>query len=225
VISVKDGQTTQEEIAPAYIIVGVVLVIIVIIMLCIGANWLSRRRNRKLFNTALKSFDEPNPVNYAEKMSSWTETQLSAYTAARTFLKENPPQCNKRDITPEERELIDEQGVAAWRFIVPQPSEASCRVRAEDTMPLSAYVHQGTDISFNWQSPPMNTEEEGGDDSSTELTTPLLLQTNMPIPQHRSICYFEVKLAEKPTSTEIGIGVTTRPYPDWRMPGKLLLLP
>ncbi|RKP27790.1 concanavalin A-like lectin/glucanase domain-containing protein, partial [Syncephalis pseudoplumigaleata] len=121
-------------------------------------------------------FEEPDPSSYREAMSKWSAAEHAAYTAARTFLKENPPRCSTTPLTQEERELIEEQGVAAWKF-------------------------------------------EDMQEAAARTTTPLLLQTNMPIPHDRHICYFEVKLAEKPATTEVGIGIATRPYPDWRMPG------
>ncbi|CDM38339.1 Protein ssh4 [Penicillium roqueforti FM164] len=45
------------------------------------------------------------------------------------------------------------------------------------------------------------------------------VQTNLPIPKQNDVYYWEAKIYDKPESTMIGIGVTTKPYPLFRMPG------
>ncbi|KGO39476.1 SPla/RYanodine receptor SPRY [Penicillium expansum] len=45
------------------------------------------------------------------------------------------------------------------------------------------------------------------------------VQTNLPIPKQNDVYYWEAKIYDKPDSTMIGIGVTTKPYPLFRMPG------
>lgn len=45
------------------------------------------------------------------------------------------------------------------------------------------------------------------------------VQTNLPIPKQNDVYYWEAKIYDKPDSTTIGIGVTTKPYPLFRMPG------
>lgn len=45
------------------------------------------------------------------------------------------------------------------------------------------------------------------------------VQTNLPIPKQNDVYYWEAKIYDKPDSTMIGIGLTTKPYPLFRMPG------
>ncbi|ORX88897.1 SPRY-domain-containing protein, partial [Basidiobolus meristosporus CBS 931.73] len=45
------------------------------------------------------------------------------------------------------------------------------------------------------------------------------VQTNLPLPFRETVCYFEVKLFDKPDDTLIAIGLATKPFPSWRMPG------
>ncbi|KAJ5351770.1 SPla/RYanodine receptor SPRY [Penicillium brevicompactum] len=45
------------------------------------------------------------------------------------------------------------------------------------------------------------------------------VQTNLPLPKQNEVYYWEAKIYDKPDSTMIGIGVTTKPYPLFRMPG------
>ncbi|KAJ5089316.1 Protein ssh4 [Penicillium argentinense] len=45
------------------------------------------------------------------------------------------------------------------------------------------------------------------------------VQTNLPIPKQNEVYYWEAKIYDKPESTMIGVGLTTKPYPLFRMPG------
>ncbi|KAH5072425.1 protein SSH4 [Parastagonospora nodorum] len=45
------------------------------------------------------------------------------------------------------------------------------------------------------------------------------VQSNLPIPKQNEVYYWEAKVYEKPETTSIAIGVTTKPYPLFRLPG------
>ncbi|KAI8344571.1 concanavalin A-like lectin/glucanase domain-containing protein [Chlamydoabsidia padenii] len=45
------------------------------------------------------------------------------------------------------------------------------------------------------------------------------LQTNLPLPRNQDVYYWEAKMYEKPQTTVVSIGVATKPYPNWRLPG------
>ncbi|KAM3582001.1 Protein ssh4 [Umbelopsis sp. WA50703] len=45
------------------------------------------------------------------------------------------------------------------------------------------------------------------------------VQTNLPFPKNQDVYYFEAKMYEKPISTTVAVGVSTKPFPNWRMPG------
>ncbi|CAI7622626.1 unnamed protein product [Penicillium pancosmium] len=45
------------------------------------------------------------------------------------------------------------------------------------------------------------------------------VQTNLPIPKQNEVYYWEAKIYDKPDSTMIGVGLTTKPYPLFRLPG------
>ena len=47
------------------------------------------------------------------------------------------------------------------------------------------------------------------------------VQSNLPIPKQNEVYYWEAKLYDKPESSLISIGVTTKPYPLFRLPGTL----
>ncbi|KAL9539609.1 hypothetical protein PS6_011133 [Mucor atramentarius] len=45
------------------------------------------------------------------------------------------------------------------------------------------------------------------------------IQTNLPLPRHQEVYYWEAKMFEKPDTTIVSVGVATKPYPTWRLPG------
>ncbi|KAF1914499.1 SPRY domain-containing protein [Ampelomyces quisqualis] len=45
------------------------------------------------------------------------------------------------------------------------------------------------------------------------------VQSNLPIPKQNEVYYWEAKVYEKPENTSLAIGVTTKPYPLFRLPG------
>ncbi|KAK5175524.1 Protein ssh4 [Saxophila tyrrhenica] len=45
------------------------------------------------------------------------------------------------------------------------------------------------------------------------------VQSNLPIPKQNEVYYWEAKLYDKPESTLVSVGVTTKPYPLFRLPG------
>jgi hypothetical protein len=45
------------------------------------------------------------------------------------------------------------------------------------------------------------------------------VQSNLPIPKQNEVYYWEAKLYDKPETTLVSIGVTTKPYPLFRLPG------
>lgn len=42
---------------------------------------------------------------------------------------------------------------------------------------------------------------------------------NLPVPKLNEVYYFEAKMYEKPTATEVVVGLATKPYPSFRLPG------
>ncbi|KAH8698839.1 putative endosomal SPRY domain protein [Talaromyces proteolyticus] len=45
------------------------------------------------------------------------------------------------------------------------------------------------------------------------------VQTNLPVPKQNDVYYWEAKIYDKPESTLLSIGMTTKPYPLFRLPG------
>ncbi|CEG68909.1 Putative Endosome protein [Rhizopus microsporus] len=45
------------------------------------------------------------------------------------------------------------------------------------------------------------------------------VQTNLPLPRNQEVYYWEAKMFDKPDNTTVSVGVATKPYPSWRLPG------
>ncbi|KAF8473441.1 endosomal spry domain protein [Kalaharituber pfeilii] len=45
------------------------------------------------------------------------------------------------------------------------------------------------------------------------------VQSNLPVPKQNEVYYWEAKMLEKPESTMVAVGFTTKPYPMFRLPG------
>lgn len=45
------------------------------------------------------------------------------------------------------------------------------------------------------------------------------VQANLPVPKQNDVYYWEAKVFEKPETTLVSIGMSTKPYPLFRLPG------
>lgn len=45
------------------------------------------------------------------------------------------------------------------------------------------------------------------------------VQSNLPVPKQNEVYYWEAKIYDKPDNTLISIGMSTKPYPMFRLPG------
>lgn len=106
------------------------------------------------------------------------------------FQAAHPPLSVPTDISLSQYLSIQEKGVSAWEF---EATYDNHRVQ----------VHDRTEISF----PPMNQLESS-------------VQTNLPMPKQQEVYYWEVKMFEKSPDTVVSVGVSTKPYPNTRLPGK-----
>ena len=49
------------------------------------------------------------------------------------------------------------------------------------------------------------------------------VQSNLPMPKQNEVYYWEAKIYDKPETSLLSIGVTTKPYPLFRLPGTSML--
>lgn len=88
--------------------------------------------------------------------------------------------------------LIQEKGVEAWEFV------------PDASLHDSIIVHQRTELSF------------------TSFDFQCSVQTNLPIPKVNDVYYFETKLFALEHDTTVSVGLATKPYPQFRLPGRHL---
>ena len=89
--------------------------------------------------------------------------------------------------------VVRERGVAAWTFLENE--------RMSDTDDDSnAAVMDNTTIVF--------AQGQG------------CVLTNLPIPMNQEFVYWEAKIMQLDDQDRVAIGLATKPYPCWRLPGK-----
>jgi len=160
------------------------------------------RRRRSIL---LRDFDGPIDLSREESIESsgqlesieanWIQNtpdeEVREYNRAKDWQNQYPPNSLPTDITLSQFLSIQEKGVSAWSF---EP----------DYEILNALiVHSRTEITF-LPDPPF---------ASTSV------QSNLPLPKLNEVYYWEVKLFDLPETTSVSIGLTTKPYPNFRLPG------
>lgn len=101
-----------------------------------------------------------------------------------------PPNSLPTDITLSQFLSIQEKGVSAWCF---EPDYETVS---------SLLVHARTEITFL------------PDPASSSC-----VQSNLPLPKLNEVYYWEVKMFDLPETTTVAVGLATKPYPPFRLPG------
>ncbi|KAE8225367.1 hypothetical protein CF319_g1884 [Tilletia indica] len=125
------------------------------------------------------------------------EAVARGYARAKEWVGVNPPASVSTDITMSQSLAIQEKGVSAWSF---DPDY-------EDNP--SVFVVGRTELTFLADGQGMAAEEGGGN----------CVLSNLPLPKINEVYYWEVKMFNKPDSTNVSIGLATKPYPCFRLPG------
>lgn len=101
-----------------------------------------------------------------------------------------PPNSQPTDITLSQFLSIQEKGVSAWSF------------EPDYELISSVIVHARTEITF------LPDPESASN-----------VQSNLPLPKLNEVYYWETKLFDFPEGTNVAIGLATKPYPSFRLPG------
>ncbi|KAI8867383.1 Nrap-domain-containing protein [Ramicandelaber brevisporus] len=131
-----------------------------------------------------------NPVSLPEQFEDDREREM--HERALAFERAHPFGSVATSITDEQAAHIADYGVAAWEMAV-DPAQSSL-----------VSVAERTEITFR------NIDAD---------SDPVTVQSNLPIPRNNPVYYFEVKLSSLPRGTTVSVGVSTKPYPLWRMCG------
>ncbi len=108
----------------------------------------------------------------------------------KVFQTQYPPNSMPTDITLSQFLSIQEKGVSAWSF---EPDYES--------LP-NTLVHARTELTF-----------------LPDPSTASAVQSNLPLPKLNEVYYWEVKMFDLPPATNVSIGLATKPYPTFRLPG------
>ncbi|KAJ7660978.1 concanavalin A-like lectin/glucanase domain-containing protein [Mycena polygramma] len=182
---------------PLLIILSTLLFILFLVLCC--ALLLRRRRG-----IMLRDSDGPTDMSREELIDGdggfeglearWLESVSDhvrlAYLRARDFQLQYLPNSLPTDITLSQFLSIQEKGVSAWSF---EPDYETVN---------SLLVHARTEITFL------------PDPASSSC-----VQSNLPLPKLNEVYYWEVKMFDLPESTNVAVGLATKPYPAFRLPG------
>ncbi|KAJ7070977.1 SPRY-domain-containing protein [Mycena amicta] len=182
---------------PLLIILSTLLFILFLVLVC--ALLLRRRRGIMLRDT-----DGPVDLSREDFMdgdggfegleSRWLESVSEpvrrAYLRAREYQLQYHPNSLPSDITLSQFLSIQEKGVSAWCF---EPDYETVN---------SLLVHARTEITF-----------------LPDPASASSVQSNLPLPKLNEVYYWEVKMFDLPESTNVAVGLATKPYPAFRLPG------
>ena len=101
-----------------------------------------------------------------------------------------PPNSMPTDITLSQFLSIQEKGVSAWSF---EPDFEALS---------SLLVHARTELTF-----------------LPDPASASSVQSNLPLPKLNEVYYWEAKMFDLPETTNVAIGLATKPYPWFRLPG------
>ncbi|KAG6879715.1 hypothetical protein C0992_012563 [Termitomyces sp. T32_za158] len=182
---------------PLLIVLSTFLFLLLVFLICV----LLIRRRRGI---SLNDRDGPVDMSREELIegdggfegveSRWlegvSEPTRRDYNRAKDYQLQYPPNSLPTDITLSQFLSIQEKGVSAWSF---EPDYETVN---------SLLVHARTEITFL------------PDPASSSC-----VQSNLPLPKLNEVYYWEVKMFDLPESTTVTVGLATKPYPAFRLPG------
>ncbi|KAG6902905.1 hypothetical protein C0995_010075 [Termitomyces sp. Mi166 len=199
----SDGQPGSQQpdallvLLPLLIVLSTFLFLLLVFLICV---LLIRRRRGISLN------DRDGPVDMSREEfvegdggfegveSRWlegvSEPTRRDYIRAKDYQLQYPPNSLPTDITLSQFLSIQEKGVSAWSF---EPDYETVS---------SLLVHARTEITFL------------PDPASSSC-----VQSNLPLPKLNEVYYWEVKMFDLPESTTVSVGLATKPYPAFRLPG------
>lgn len=184
-------------ILPLLIVLSTFLFILLIFLVCV--IFVRRRRG-----IVLRDSDGPTDMSREELIngegglegveSRWLESVSEnirrSYLRAKDYQLQYAPNSEPTDITLSQFLSIQEKGVSAWSF---EPDYETIN---------SLLVHARTEITF-----------------LPDPASASCVQSNLPLPKLNEVYYWEVKMFDLPETTTVAVGLATKPYPPFRLPG------
>ncbi|KAI9508769.1 SPRY-domain-containing protein [Russula earlei] len=182
---------------PLLIVLSTFLFLLLLFLICI----LLLRRRRGI---ALRDTDGPIDMSRDDSVqgeggfegveSRWLESvndsTRTLYLRAKDYQLQYPPNSQNTDITLSQFLSIQEKGVSAWSF------------DPDYEMISSLLVHSRTELTF-----------------LPDPASATSVQSNLPLPKLNEVYYWEVKMFDLPENTNVAVGLATKPYPHFRLPG------
>ncbi|CAE6425025.1 unnamed protein product [Rhizoctonia solani] len=119
-----------------------------------------------------------------------SELEQRQYHRVKEYQQQFPPNSQATDITLSQFLTIQEKGVSAWSFEPDYESGANL------------LVHARTELTF-----------------LPDPFSATSVQSNLPLPKLNEVYYWEVKMFDLPATTNIAIGLATKPFPSFSLPG------
>ncbi|KAI5898077.1 SPRY-domain-containing protein [Schizophyllum commune H4-8] len=182
---------------PLLIVLSTFLFLLLVFLICV----LLVRRRRGI---ALRDSDGPVDMSREELIdgeggfegveSRWLETVPEHvqrdYRRAKEYQLQYPPNSFPTDITLSQFLSIQEKGVSAWCF---EPDFETVN---------NLLVQARTEITF-----------------LPDPASASCVQSNLPLPKLNEVYYWEVKMFDLPITTNVSVGLATKPYPQFSLPG------
>ncbi|CAE6396028.1 unnamed protein product [Rhizoctonia solani] len=119
-----------------------------------------------------------------------SDLEQRQYHRIKEYQQQFLPNSQASDITLSQFLTIQEKGVSAWSFEPDYESGANL------------LVHARTELTF-----------------LPDPFSATSVQSNLPLPKLNEVYYWEVKMFDLPPTTNIAIGLATKPFPSFSMPG------
>ncbi|KAH3688343.1 hypothetical protein WICPIJ_000681 [Wickerhamomyces pijperi] len=183
--------------------IGLGILFVVLLTLTIYFTFFSGEGSISLgsnFNIPGEFDDEQGLINDEEEfLPKFTAVDKKAYLQGKQFQERFPPVTKAlgTTLTESEMEFIADRGIQAYQFI--QPLEYGTSGQP------AVLVEDKLDIHF------LSIHEA----NSAILNYPLPLKFTAP----NDTVYFEVKFFEKPAESLVSVGLVSKPYPLFRLPG------
>ncbi|KAH8998985.1 SPRY-domain-containing protein [Lactarius hatsudake] len=174
---------------PLLIVLSTFLFLLLLFLVCI----ILLRKRRGI---ALRDSDGPVDMSRDDLavesrwLESVNESARRLYLRAKDYQLQYPPNSQNTDITLSQFLSIQEKGVSAWSF------------DPDYEMISSLLVHSRTELTF-----------------LPDPASATSVQSNLPLPKLNEVYYWEVKMFDLPESTNVAVGLATKPYPHFRLPG------
>lgn len=198
----SDQDQTLALLLPLLILLTTLLLLLLLFLLFL----IVVRRKNRTGQIQLRDSIGPTNLEFQDSLDATLETNYlqsldpltaQGYSRAKDWQTQYPPNSQPTDITLTQFLSIQEKGVSAWSF---EPDYEQNQ---------SLYVQARTEITFLADGIGMAQQEGGGTSTIS----------NLPIPRLNEVYYWEAKMYDKPAETTVAIGLATKPFPSFRLPG------